>query len=173
SRWHSGERGRESREKIRILDDKLLLVYPVEPLGLQHQILGKAVIEDAKSRAQNGFGLATLLASKPPGKAQPGRPIRVVANIVLRLITQAVAQSHVLAEVPIVFCVEAGIKDRVRGQRLPRNDGELARASTFVSYLLHRKACGQPLLCNPECVQRTNLGFAARMVLHAGDNVAS
>ena len=51
----------------------------VEALRLEHQILGKAVVEDSVAQPQHGLG-RTLGAAQSPGETEARREVRLIAD---------------------------------------------------------------------------------------------
>src|SRR6266481_6235195 len=68
-----------------VRNNKLLLIAAVELLCVHDQVLAKAVIENAKAGAEDGFRRGVLLGAQPPGEAQSRRPVAVVVDAVLGL----------------------------------------------------------------------------------------
>src|ERR1051326_3146659 len=85
----------------------------------------KTVIKDAEAGADNGFRCGIFLAAQTPGKSDARRPIAIVADAVLRFIAQTVAESHVRANLPVIFSVNPDIHKGVFRKRVTGKDREL------------------------------------------------
>ena len=91
----------------------------VHALGLQDQILGKAVIEDSVANAQHGLRSA-LGAAQAPGETEAGSKVCLVVDGTLALKAQAVAQREVRAQLPIVLGIESDVcKGKLRRVDFP------------------------------------------------------
>jgi hypothetical protein len=96
----------------------LLLGYAVQAVRIENQVLGEAVVEQAKAAAQHGFRRALSSSANAPGKAEPGRPVGMIVNRVLRFKAQAAAQREVGTHLPVILHVQPGPpRDRHGGRR--------------------------------------------------------
>jgi hypothetical protein len=99
---------RDHRETRWIVDYELLLNDTINPIRLQDLLRLKAIIEDAESTTENGFG-RTRPATNTPCKPQARRPVSAIVNIILSFETQAVTERDIRAHAPIVLYVETAV----------------------------------------------------------------
>jgi hypothetical protein len=71
----------------------LLLGYAIEARQLEEIAFAKAVIEQAKSPADNGGWLGFL--TDAPGQTDPRRRVRMIGDIILGLETQPATESKI------------------------------------------------------------------------------
>ena len=71
-----------------LLQNVLLLYYPIHPLGLQDLFRFEPVIKNSKPAANDSLGLA-VPATHSPGKSETWRPIAAIMDVALRLEPQA------------------------------------------------------------------------------------
>src|SRR5258708_6566179 len=76
--------------KLRVGDDELLLRDIVQTLLLQHKVVPKTVVKDAKARAKNGLGRLFSASINAPSQAETRRKIGVVPTVVLTFVSQSV-----------------------------------------------------------------------------------
>jgi len=97
----------------------LLLGDAIQAVRIQNQVLGEAVVEQAKPAAQYGFRRALSSSANAPGKAEPGRPVAMIVNGVLRFKAQSAAEGEIGTNLPVILHVQPGIHhgDRHCGHR--------------------------------------------------------
>ena len=63
--------------------------------GLQNVAFAEAIEEPAVAAADHGLGLFASLAARRPCEREARRPVVVVADVVLRLVAEAIAEGEV------------------------------------------------------------------------------
>src|SRR5580704_3004775 len=76
------------REELRVRHNVSLIVDPVEPLGVQYIRDAEAIVKISRSCPDHGLRRpeTSLAAAQAPGDADAGRPVPVVADILLNFI---------------------------------------------------------------------------------------
>ena len=134
-------------EEIWSGDGEGLLRNSIQPLERHQIILRESVIEDAGAGTDNGLRRAAS-AAQPPGEAD------VIADHILGLITQAAAQYHVGAQLPVILDEAAEI--HVVGRIISRATAHavLACSTSGCPNLLRRRTIGESLNGDAIGIQR-------------------
>src|SRR5207253_6842312 len=88
----------------RIGDDELSLISSVQAARLQRQVFADAIVENSKAAANSRLrGMLRAYRAGRPGKTNAWRKVKITADVVLVLVTQAEAQHQVRAIFPVVL----------------------------------------------------------------------
>ena len=91
-------------EESGIRDQVLLLDAAVLQLLQQDLVVGEAIVENSITCAQHHFWRSVLpFRAEAPGYAQPGREVGVIAEIILRFVTEARADGDIRTQAPVVL----------------------------------------------------------------------
>ncbi len=93
-------------------------------LLLQHEVRTKTVVKNSVTEAEDGFWRFVFsVGVNSPGQPDARREIGMIAEIVLRLITQAGTQGDVGLNAPVILKKESPIRPSFVGGGLPRRVG--------------------------------------------------
>ena len=105
----------------------MLLGDAVLANGLQDVAFTEAIEEPSIAAADHGLGLAGAMRAGRPCEGEPRSPVGVVADVVLRLVAEAIAQREVGAELVVVLEEEAGVEVVDAGRGGAGSDGVFGR----------------------------------------------
>src|SRR5579863_3162510 len=90
------------------LNNCLLLSEAVQPLGLQDEVVREAIVENSESRPQYCFRSSFFCAAtQSPGKTDSRSEITMIMDLILGLETQAVTESYVGTNPPVILRIES------------------------------------------------------------------